>query len=149
LRSRAELTESWSPRVGLRYDLMMPYSMAQGNNVFLNAAAGKPSAGNLPGAETEYGNGQGCAGFNHVAFHKLYFAPRLGFAYPVEDLSAKKLFRFVEGTLLTLRVDYFNALNRVQAPFPTETVASPNFGQVTSKFTAVNREGQLEATFNF
>src|SRR5208283_3097877 len=69
--------------------------------------------------------------------------------YPVENLSAKKTFHFTEGTSFSLRMDYFNALNRVQAPFPTATLGSSNFGQVTSKFTAANRQGQAEATFNF
>ena len=69
--------------------------------------------------------------------------------YPVENLSAKKLFRMTEGTSFTVRMDYFNAFNRVQAPFPTTTLGSSNFGQVTSKFTATNRQGQIEATFNF
>jgi hypothetical protein len=69
--------------------------------------------------------------------------------YPVENLSAKKLFRMTEGTSFSVRMDYFNAFNRVQAPFPTTTLGSSNFGQVTSKFTATNRQGQIEATFNF
>jgi hypothetical protein len=69
--------------------------------------------------------------------------------YPSENLSVKKLFRITEGTSFTVRMDYFNALNRVQAPFPTTTLGSSNFGEVTSKFTATNREGQIEATFNF
>ena len=69
--------------------------------------------------------------------------------YPVENLSAKKLFHITEGTSFTVRMDYFNALNRVQAPFATQTLGSSNFGQVTTKFSAPNREGQIEATFNF
>jgi len=69
--------------------------------------------------------------------------------YPVENLSAKKTFHITEGMSFTLRMDYFNALNRVQAPFPTTTLGSSNFGEVTSKFTATNREGQAQATFNF
>ncbi len=69
--------------------------------------------------------------------------------YPVENLSAKKTFHFTEGTSFSLRMDYFNALNRVQAPNPTVTLGSSNFGQVTSKFTATNRQGQAQATFNF
>jgi hypothetical protein len=69
--------------------------------------------------------------------------------YPAENLSARKLFHITEGTSFTLRMDYFNALNRVQAPFPTTTLGSSNFGQVTTKFTATNREGQAQATFNF
>jgi hypothetical protein len=69
--------------------------------------------------------------------------------YPSENLSAKKLFHITEGTSFTVRMDYFNALNRVQAPFPTTSLGSTNFGEVTSKFSATNREGQIEATFNF
>jgi Carboxypeptidase regulatory-like domain len=69
--------------------------------------------------------------------------------YPVENLSAKKLFHVTEASYFTLRMDYFNALNRVQAPFPTTSLGSSNFGQVTTKFTATNREGQAQLSFNF
>ena len=69
--------------------------------------------------------------------------------YPSENLSAKKVFHFTEGISMTLRMDYFNALNRVQAPFPTTSLGSSNFGQVTTKFSPANRQGQAEATFNF
>lgn len=69
--------------------------------------------------------------------------------YPVEDLSAKKLFHITEGTSFSVRMDYFNAFNRTQEPFPTTGITASNFGQVTSKFTATNREGQIQATFNF
>jgi hypothetical protein len=69
--------------------------------------------------------------------------------YPVENLSAKKIFHITEGTSFSLRMDYFNALNRVQAPNPVTTLGSSNFGEVTSKFTATNRQGQAQVTFNF
>lgn len=69
---------------GLRYDLMMPYTMAQNNNVFLNMTATNPAAGNLPGAATEYGNCAGCAGYNQIAIHGLNFGPRVGFAYSID-----------------------------------------------------------------
>jgi hypothetical protein len=80
--------------------------------------------------------------------NRVYDAVR-GPWYPVENLSVKKLFYITEGTSFTLRMDYFNAFNRVQAPFPTTSLGSSNFGQVTTKFSAVNRQGQIEATFNF
>jgi hypothetical protein len=70
--------------LGLRYDLMTPYTMAQNNNVFLNPTAANPSAGNLPGAATEYGNCAGCAGYNQIGIHGLNFGPRVGFAYSVD-----------------------------------------------------------------
>jgi len=69
--------------------------------------------------------------------------------YPVENLSAKKVLHIAEGISMTLRMDYFNAFNRVQVPFPTTSLGSSNFGEVTSKFTAANRQGQAELTFNF
>jgi len=80
--------------------------------------------------------------------HRNYTKVR-GPWYPVEDLSAKKVFRITEGQSFSLRMDYFNAFNRVQAPFPTTSLGSTNFGQVTSKFSATNREGQIQASYNF
>lgn len=69
--------------------------------------------------------------------------------YPGESLSAKKMFYITESSYFTVRMDYFNAFNRVQSPFPTTDVTATNFGQVTGKFSAPNRQGQIEATFNF
>jgi hypothetical protein len=69
--------------------------------------------------------------------------------YPSENLSVKKLFHITEGTSFSVRMDYFNAFNRVQAPFPTTSLGSSNFGQVTTKFSAPNRQGQIQASFNF
>jgi hypothetical protein len=69
--------------------------------------------------------------------------------YPSENLSVKKLFHITEGTSFSVRMDYFNAFNRVQAPFPTTSLGSSNFGQVTTKFSAPNRQGQVQASFNF
>jgi hypothetical protein len=69
--------------------------------------------------------------------------------YPSENLNLVKKVHLTEGTSFTLRIDYFNAFNRVQAPFPTTSLGSSNFGQITSKFSATNRQGQIEASYNF
>lgn len=69
--------------------------------------------------------------------------------YPVENLSAKKTFRFSEGTSFSVRVDYFNAFNRTQPPFPGTSITSSNFGLINSKFSGGNRQGQIQGTFNF
>jgi hypothetical protein len=79
-----KLTSKLTLNAGLRYDLMIPYTMSQNNNVFLNPTAPNPAANNLPGAATEYGNCTGCAGYNRLGIHDLYFGPRLGFAYSVD-----------------------------------------------------------------
>ena len=79
-----KLTNRLTLNLGMRYDVMMPYTLSQNNNVFLAPATANPSAGNLPGAATEYGNCAACAGYNQIAVHKLYFAPRMGFAYSLD-----------------------------------------------------------------
>jgi hypothetical protein len=79
-----KLTTRLTVNAGLRYDLMMPYTMAQNNDVFLNPTAPNSAAGNLPGAATEYGSCAGCAGYNQIAFHTLNFGPRVGFAYSID-----------------------------------------------------------------
>jgi hypothetical protein len=69
--------------------------------------------------------------------------------YPVENLSAKKLFHVTEGSSFSVRVDYFNAFNRTQAPFPSTNINASNFGLINSKFAGGNRQGQIQGMFNF
>lgn len=69
--------------------------------------------------------------------------------YPVENFSARKQIQFADRYSFTLRVDYFNAFNRTQAPFPSTDVNASNFGTVTGKFSGGNRQGQIMGTFNF
>jgi hypothetical protein len=84
LQDDFRVTNKLTLNLGLRYDLMMPYVMNQGNNVFLSTTTPNPSAGNLLGAATQYGNCAGCAGYNQIAIHKSNFGPRFGFAYSVD-----------------------------------------------------------------
>ena len=69
--------------------------------------------------------------------------------YPVENLSAKKMFRITEGSSFSVRVDYFDAFNRTQPPFPGTSITSSNFGLINSKFSGGNRQGQIQGVFNF
>lgn len=70
--------------------------------------------------------------------------------YPGENLSLRKQFTITEGSSLSLRMDYFNAFNRTQIGWPQGTnINNSNFGYINSKFSAANRQGQVEATFNF
>lgn len=69
--------------------------------------------------------------------------------YPVENLSAQKQFRISEGSWFAVRMDYFNAFNRTQLPYPSTNINASNFGEITSKFSGGNRQGQIEGTFNF
>lgn len=70
--------------------------------------------------------------------------------YPTENLSLRKRFLITEGTSLSLRMDYFNAFNRTQMSWPQGTnINASNFGYINNKFSAANRQGQIQATFNF
>lgn len=69
--------------------------------------------------------------------------------YPAENLSLKKTFPITEGTSLSLRMDYFNAFNRTQIGWPSTDINASNFGEINNKFAAANRQGQVQAQFNF
>jgi hypothetical protein len=69
--------------------------------------------------------------------------------YPVENLSARKTFHITEGTSFAVRMDYFDAFNRTQPPFPSTNINASNFGLINTKFAGGNRQGQIEGTFNF
>ena len=84
LQDDIKVTPKLTLNAGLRWDLMIPYTMAQNNNVFLDPTASNPAAGNLPGAATEFGNCAGCAGYNSVGIHYLNFGPHVGFAYSID-----------------------------------------------------------------
>lgn len=81
LQDDIKLTNKLTLNAGIRWDLMIPYTMVQNNNVFLDPVAPNPAAGNLPGAATQFGSCAGCAGYNRVAIHYLNFGPHVGFAY--------------------------------------------------------------------
>ncbi len=71
--------------VGLRWDIMRPFTENNNQIVFLNQTAANPAAGNLPGIATQFGNCALCAGITHADIHYKHFGPRLGFAYAVSD----------------------------------------------------------------
>ena len=80
-----KLNRKLTLNVGLRWDIMMPYLMSQNNDVFLNPTAPNPAAGNIPGAATEFGHCQDCAGYDRLPIHWKNFGPRVGFAYSLNN----------------------------------------------------------------
>jgi len=80
-----KLTPKLTINLGLRWDIMVPFTENNNLIVFLNPTLQNPSAGNLPGAATKFGNCTGCAGYSRADIHWGHFGPRLGFAYQVSD----------------------------------------------------------------
>ena len=71
--------------VGLRYDIMVPFTERNNNIIYVNTTEPDPGAGNIPGAATKLGNCTGCAGVNRADIHWRNFQPRLGFAYKLNN----------------------------------------------------------------
>jgi hypothetical protein len=90
-----KLTNKLTISPGLRWDVMVPYTMTMNNDVFLNPTAANPAAGNLPGAATAFGNCAGCAGFNRAAIHWNNFGPHVGFAYSIDAKTVVRAGYFI------------------------------------------------------
>ena len=80
-----KVTPKLTANVGLRWDILRPFTENGNQIVYLNPNAPNPSAGNLAGVATQFGTCAGCAGVNRAAIHWRDFGPRLGFAYAFND----------------------------------------------------------------
>jgi len=67
--------------VGLRWDIMVPFTEDHDNILYVDPTAPDPGAGNLLGGATKFGNCTGCAGVNRASIHWRYFQPRVGFSF--------------------------------------------------------------------
>ncbi len=67
--------------IGIRWDIMVPFTENNNNIIYVNETEPNPGAGNLPGAATKFGNCAGCSGITRAAIHWKNFQPRVGFSY--------------------------------------------------------------------
>ena len=67
--------------VGLRWDIMVPFSEKNNSIVYFDSKVPNPGAAGLLGAANKFGNCTGCAGVNRAAIHWPHFSPRTGFSY--------------------------------------------------------------------
>ena len=80
-----KLTPKLTVNLGLRWDIMVPFTENNNLVVFFNPTAANPAADGLLGAATKLGTCNGCAGYNRADIHWGHFGPRLGFAYQLND----------------------------------------------------------------
>jgi hypothetical protein len=82
-----KLNPKLTVNLGLRWDIMVPFTENHNTIVFFNPAAANPAANGLLGAASKFGNCTGCAGFNRAAIHWGHIGPRIGFAYQINQKS--------------------------------------------------------------
>jgi hypothetical protein len=74
--------------VGLRWDVMVPFTETHNNIIYMDPSLPDPGAGGRLGAATKFGHCAGCSGITRAAVHWHYIEPRLGFAYQVSPKTA-------------------------------------------------------------
>jgi hypothetical protein len=80
-----KLSPKLTVNLGLRWDIMAPFTENNNLIVFFNPTVANPGAGGLLGGATKFGSCNGCAGYNRADIHWGHFGPRIGFAYAVND----------------------------------------------------------------
>ncbi len=76
--------------LGLRWDVMVPFTETDNQIIYVNAKEPDPGAGGIPGGATKFGNCAGCAGISRAAIHWKNYQPRVGIAY---QLNSKTVIR--------------------------------------------------------
>ncbi len=80
-----KLTPKLTVNLGLRWDIMLPFTEKSNQIVYLNQTALNPAAGNLPGVANRFGNGAGQV--SRADIHYKNFGPRVGVAYQLTPKS--------------------------------------------------------------
>jgi hypothetical protein len=76
-----KLSKRLTVNIGVRWDVMVPFTAVGNYIVYFNSKIPNPGAGGLLGAATEFGNCTGCAGVNRAAIDWKQISPRGGFSY--------------------------------------------------------------------
>ena len=71
--------------IGVRWDVMVPFTAIGNNIVYFNSTIPNPAAGGLLGAATKFGSCTGCANLDRAAIHYNHISPRLGFSYALNN----------------------------------------------------------------
>jgi Carboxypeptidase regulatory-like domain len=80
-----KFTSKLTLNLGMRWDIMVPFTEENNNIVFFDPSIPNPAADNLPGAVTKFGSCTGCAGYDRAPINWHHFGPRLGFAYQINN----------------------------------------------------------------
>ena len=76
-----KLTPKLTVNLGIRWDIMVPFTENNNLVVFFDPNTPNPGASNLPGAATQLGYGAGKAGYDRASTHFAHLGPRFGLSY--------------------------------------------------------------------
>jgi len=85
-----KVTNRLTINIGLRWDIMVPFTETNNQIIYVDAKTPDPGAGGIPGGATKFGYCTGCSGITRAAIHKKNFQPRGGVAYKI---NSKTVFR--------------------------------------------------------
>ncbi len=130
-----KLTPKLTLNLGLRWDIMVPFTENHNLIVFFDPTIPNPAADNLPGAMTQFGNCTGCAGFDRADIHWGHIGPRFGFAYQINNKTVVQggySVAFLDGGAYEygtnkVAVNYGNLLTGSYA-LPSSTTNVSNYG---------------------
>lgn len=129
----------WNPKltfnVGVRWDIMQPFTEVGNNIVFFDSTLANPAAGGLLGAVTKFGNCTGCAGVDRAAIKWNHFTPRGGFSYQLNSktvLQGGISMNFLDGGAYEygtskVAVNYGNLLDG-STNYTSTGLTTPGFG---------------------
>ena len=130
------VTPRLTANVGIRWDIMRPFT-ENGNNVaFVDPNIPNPGADNLLGAVTKLGHCTGCAGYDRADIHWGHVEPRIGFSYMLNKktvLQSGFVISVIDGGAYEfgdnkIAVDYGPLLAGTFERFSTGTY-KPSYGQ--------------------
>jgi len=81
IQDNIKLRPNLTINIGVRWDVMVPFTEVHNQIVFFNSTIPNPGANGIPGAASQFGNCTGCAGFDRANIHWDHFSPRVGFSY--------------------------------------------------------------------
>jgi hypothetical protein len=129
----------WSPKLtfnlGVRWDIMEPFTEIGNNIVYFNSKIPDPLADGLLGAATKFGNCSGCAGVDRASIKWDHITPRGGFSYQFNDktvLQGGLSMNFLDGGAYEygtskVAVNYGNLLDG-STTFKSTNTTTPAFG---------------------
>jgi len=80
-----KLRPNLTVNVGVRWDVMVPFTEVNNQIVFFDSKTPNPGAGGIPGAASKFGSCTGCAGFDRADIKWTHISPRVGFSYGLND----------------------------------------------------------------